>query len=111
VEVRSDDGEVLELVKKIDHRESRLAVFAERAFLRRLEGGCQVPVGALGTVENDRLRLEGVVATPDGKQLVRSFVEGNGGDAAAIGLRLAEKLLELGAGEILKRARQEERRE
>jgi len=107
VEVRAGDEEARELAAGIDHRESRLAVSAERAFLKKLEGGCQIPIGALGTIANRRLRLEGVVASLDGKQLIRSFLEGEAEEAPKIGVRLAENLLRAGAGEILKNIRQE----
>lgn len=107
IEIRTDDEEVRALVNKIDHQESHQAISAERAFLKRLEGGCQIPIGALGTVNNGYLRLEGVVASLDGKQLVRSYLEGYAGEAAGIGAELAERLVQLGAGEILCKMRQE----
>lgn len=109
VEVRADDDEVRSLVSKIDHFESRVAITAERALLKRLEGGCQIPIGALGIVENGRLLLEGVVASLDGRELVRSSLAGNLEDAAETGLKLAENLVRLGAGEILRKMRQENR--
>lgn len=107
VEVRAEDNEVRSLVSKIDHHESRVAITAERALLKRLEGGCQIPIGALGAVENGCLRLDGVVASLDGRQLVRSSLAGNLEDAAKTGLKLAENLVQLGAGEILRNMRQE----
>lgn len=109
VEMRVDDEEVRNLVGKIDHYESRTAITAERALLKKLEGGCQIPVGALGTVEKGRLRLEGVVASLDGEQLVRSSLAGDVREAAEIGVKLAENLVRLGAGEILRKMRQENR--
>lgn len=109
VEVRADDEEIRNLVSKIDHDESRWAITAERALLKKLEGGCQIPIGALGTVENRCLRLEGVVASLDGEQLVRSSLAGDIGKAAEIGVKLAENLVQLGAGEILRKMRQENR--
>lgn len=107
VEVRGSDQEIQSLVSGIDHYESRITITAERALLKKLEGGCQIPIGALGTVENGRLRLEGVVASLDGDQLVRSSLVGDAGEATELGVRLAENLVQLGAGEILKKMRQE----
>ncbi|HOV80197.1 MAG TPA: hydroxymethylbilane synthase [Bacillota bacterium] len=107
VEVRGGDEEILELVKSIDHFESHAAISAERAFLKSLEGGCQIPVGALGTFENGHVRLEGVVASLDGETLVRSSLSGDADCAAQIGVRLAEKMISMGAGEILRKIRQE----
>lgn len=107
VEVLRDNEEIVRLVSRIDHTESRCAIQAERAFLKKLEGGCQVPIGALGTVGNSRLTLQGLVASLDGKQVVRSSIEGGLGEAAILGQRLAEELLEMGAGDILRDMRQE----
>ncbi len=109
VEVRAGDEEVLNLVGKIDHHESRVAITAERAFLRKLEGGCQIPIGALGTVENGHLHLEGVVASLDGRQLVRSSLTGDTEEAEKLGIKLADNLVQSGAGEILKKMRWENR--
>jgi len=107
VEVRAGDIKVRRLVNKIDHYESHLAVTAERSFLKRLEGGCQVPIGAFCFFDGEHLQLEGVVAGLDGKQLVRSSISGGTGEAAGIGIKLAEDLLRSGAREILEKARQE----
>ncbi len=109
VELRAGDEEVLNLVGKIDHHESRVAITAERAFLRKLEGGCQIPIGALGTVENGHLHLEGVVASLDGRQLVRSSLTGDTEEAEKLGIKLADNLVQSGAGEILKKMRWENR--
>lgn len=107
IEVRDHDGAVRELISAVDHGPSRTAIEAERAFMKRLEGGCQVPIGALGRVENGTLQLNGVVAGLDGTNAVRHAVTGPADDAAGLGNRLAEILLDLGAGDILRRARQE----
>lgn len=107
VEIRAGDEEMLALVSTLDHPPSRAAIEAERAFMKRLEGGCQVPIGALGTVEHETMRLEGVVADLHGKNAVRSVVSGPDREAAGLGDKLAQILLDMGAGEILRRARQE----
>lgn len=75
--------------------------------MRELEGGCQVPIGALGTVKNDQLALEGTVAALDGITVVRSRVAGSTSKAHELGRELAAKLLAMGAGEILRKVRQE----
>lgn len=105
VEIRAGDETIQNLVLKIEDCDSRTALTAERAFLGRLEGGCQIPVGALGMVAQGRLRLEGVVASPDGRQLLRASLSGPAEEAAAIGTGLAEKLVQMGAGELLRQMR------
>jgi hydroxymethylbilane synthase len=74
---------------------------AERALLRRLEGGCQVPVGALATLAGDQLRISAVVCSLDGARSVERFCEGRSSSADEVGLALAENLLQAGAAEIL----------
>ena len=86
----------------LDHRETRAAVLAERAFLRRLEGGCQVPFAAHARISNDRIFIRGLVATPDGSQLVTGERHGFLGEGERVGLDLAEDLLARGAAEILR---------
>ena len=81
------------------------AVSAERALLKKLEGGCQIPVGALGTVEQGSLNLRGVVATLDGEWIIRSALQGDLREAEEIGVRLAKQLVRMGAGEILNQIR------
>jgi hydroxymethylbilane synthase len=105
VEVRTNDQEVLEMAKKLDHSATRTCVTAERAFLRRLEGGCQVPIGALATVDGDSLSLDGMVSSLDGSVMYREVVRGKVGDADEIGTRLAEKAIERGADKVLEDVR------
>jgi hydroxymethylbilane synthase len=105
VEVRADDTKVREIVSVLDDTETRNCVTAERAFLRRLEGGCQVPIGAMARVEGDRIYLEGVVGSLDGDKNLRERITGDIADADALGTRLAEQMLEKGAGEILEEVR------
>lgn len=109
VTAREDDAEAIALARgAVHHTATALAVFAERAFLRRLEGGCQVPVAAFAELDGDgstdRLRLRGLVVSLRGERAVRGMevaraVDVNG--AEAIGLALAERLLDQGAAEIL----------
>lgn len=107
VEARQDDDFIINLLKPLDHPPSRAAIMAERAFLQRLEGGCQVPIGALGLVDGERLTLQGVVADLDGRELVRDSITGTTAAAEALGVQLAEILLARGAARILQDTRQE----
>lgn len=106
VEVRADDSEMLALLKQIDHRETRAAVTAERTLLKQLEGGCQVPVGALAQAWDGDLLLEGMVASLDGKKVVRALDVAPLDEPVALGERLADKLRSMGAREILKEMRE-----
>ena len=96
------EGRVADMVRALDHRETHLAVLAERAFLRRLKGGCQVPFAAHARISRDRILIRGLVATPDGKQLVAGEQHGLLREAEAVGIALAEDLLGRGAAEILR---------
>ncbi|MGA2595168.1 MAG: hydroxymethylbilane synthase [Bryobacteraceae bacterium] len=86
---------------QLDHTPTRQAVTAERALLGALGGGCQVPIGAYATVADGRLRLQGVVVSPDGAELVRDQAEGLAADAERIGRELGEALLAAGGDRIL----------
>jgi len=102
IETRSRDARVHELIAPLNHPETAACVVAERAFLKRLEGGCQVPIAAHGRIEQGRLKLEGLVASVDGARLIRDRMDGSPEENEALGTRLAERLLSAGAGEILK---------
>jgi hydroxymethylbilane synthase len=103
IQARADDPATSRYLQALDHAPTRAAVTAERAFLAGLGGGCSVPVGALGTVADGQLTLQALVATPDGRQVIR--INGNDSlDAAlALGQRLATEALGQGAGELLQR--------
>ncbi|WP_027356314.1 hydroxymethylbilane synthase [Desulfofundulus thermocisternus] len=107
IEIRASDSSMQELIRPLDDPSSRAAIIAERALMRKLEGGCQVPVGTLGQVQQGQLFLEGVVASLDGRQLVRKNISGPPGQAEKIGEELAMQLIGMGAGEILNKVRQE----
>ena len=102
IETRSDDAETNALVARLDDPRTRAAVVAERALLRSLGGGCQVPIAAHATVEGGRLRIDGLVAALDGSRVLRESLEGDAGEAQRVGEQLAAKLLDRGAGELLK---------
>ena len=78
-----------------------MAASAERAFLRRLEGGCQVPIGALATMDGNAVVLHGLVADLEGRRILRVQEVGGMDDAELVGRRAAEALMKKGAGEIL----------
>ena len=102
IECREGDAEVLASIKVLEHRPTSLRCLAERAFLRTLEGGCQVPIGVNSRFDDDgKLVLTGMVASLDGLQLLRDEVSGSVEDPEAIGNQLAELLRSQGAGEIL----------
>lgn len=88
----------------LNHEPTERAILAERAMLRTLEGGCRVPVGGHASVEDDKVRLRGIVASPDGALVYKGEAEGE--DPEAVGERLAENLLEQGAGVILGEVRE-----
>lgn len=101
IEIRADDAELLSGLAALRDPDTEAAAAAERAFLARLGGGCQVPLAAHAEVKGERLGLVGVVVSRDGEQAVRGKDEGSVDDAVSIGERLAEKLLSQGAEEIL----------
>lgn len=104
IEARVDDRETVHLVASLDDPESHAAVTAERALLRELAGGCQVPLGAWARQENRELRLEACVFSPDGKEFVRSEIHGDAADAEELGVRLGQILIDAGADRILRLA-------
>ncbi len=101
VETRRNDQFTIELVSTLNHEATRLACTSERAFLRALGGGCQLPIAGYAVVSDNELQLEGLVADPGGKEIVRDRVVGSTGDAEELGARLATRLLERGANKFL----------
>src|SRR5829696_5722153 len=97
IETRSDNKLALEAASKLDHRETRLACLAERAFLRGLGGGCQLPIAAHATIDGQLINLDGLVAKPDGSEIWRDRLSGPVNQAEEIGSTLAKKLIERGA--------------
>lgn len=110
IELRDADERVLEAIAPLHHRDTAAATRAERAFLRTLEGGCQVPIGTHGRIVRDpghpdRLLLDAVVGSLDGRRSVRGADSGDPADPEALGTRLARRLFDEGAGEILEEIR------
>jgi len=101
VQIRADDADVAEWIGSLEHPETRAVTTAERAFLRTMEGGCQLPVGAFGEVEGNGLRLRGVVCSLDGSRGVEGETSGEPGKAEELGVALAEDLMGKGGSEIL----------
>ncbi|MFM7635681.1 MAG: hydroxymethylbilane synthase, partial [Cyanobacteriota bacterium] len=105
IECREGDAAVLEQIKVLEHTPTARRCLAERAFLRELEGGCQVPIGVNshfdGPDNTGELVLTGMVASLDGERLIRDGARGPQEDPEAIGIALAHRLREQGAGAIL----------
>jgi hydroxymethylbilane synthase len=105
IECREGDTAVLELIRVLEHRPTALRCRAERAFLRELEGGCQVPIGVntqfSGPDASGELLLTGMVASIDGQRLLRDQISGAQEDPEALGIALARRLRQQGAGLIL----------
>jgi hydroxymethylbilane synthase len=106
IETRAADEETIAVVNKLDHKFTRLACTAERAFLRSLGGGCQLPIAAYAVVRAKRIRLDGLVADPDGARIVRDRISGDLNDAEQLGTELGERLLARGARELLEMSTQ-----
>ena len=102
IECVEDKPEVLEIIKVLEHTTTSRRCLAERAFLRELEGGCQVPIGVNSQINNEEFTLTGMVASLDGKRLIRHEASGSAADPESIGIELAGKLKQQGAGAILK---------
>ncbi|AOV15669.1 hydroxymethylbilane synthase [Acidihalobacter aeolianus] len=101
IETRLDDSRVMNLVAPLDDADTHCCVRAERALNARLNGGCQVPIAGYATLEGGRLRMRGLVGTPDGTRIHRAEADGPLDMPEALGTAIAENLLAQGAGEIL----------
>jgi hydroxymethylbilane synthase len=101
VQTRADDALTNALVSRLDHPQTRAAVVAERALLRALGGGCQVPIAAHAVVLGTELRLDGLVAALDGSRVIRDTTTVAASEAERAGGVLAALMLEQGAGELL----------
>ncbi|NQU42502.1 hydroxymethylbilane synthase [bacterium] len=105
IEIREGDARTGELIRGLQDPDTTAETAAERAFLARLEGGCQVPIAALGIAKGDGLRLDGLVASLNGTICFRDQTEGAKAEGKSLGRNLAERLLERGAREILESIR------
>jgi hydroxymethylbilane synthase len=103
IEYRESDSRVAELLAPLAHDETSRRVIAERTVVRRLDGGCDVPIASFAVTEGNSLWLRALVGSPDGKTVIAS--EARGSEPEALGLEVADALLAKGAAEILKAAR------
>jgi len=103
LEIRRDDAGLAELLGFLDHGPTRMTVSAERAFLKELEGGCQVPIAGFARLDRDRLSFKGMVAELDGTRLFREETDGPKDQAEAIGIACARNLLASGADKVLEK--------
>ncbi|MDJ0618541.1 MAG: hydroxymethylbilane synthase [Calothrix sp. MO_192.B10] len=108
IECRHDNLPVLSLLKLLEHQPTCDRIIAERAFLRELEGGCQVPIGVHTQLEADTLTLIGLVASLDGKHFIKESISGKSSEAESLGIQLAENLRQQGAQEILNQIKAEQ---
>ena len=102
IEMRKDDMGTKQAVSFINHSETWVEITAERAFLRRVGGGCQLPIAAYGKKHGGNLKLKGLLGSIDGQIMIRDEVEGLCEDADALGVMLAENILSRGGQAILK---------
>ena len=101
IECKSDDKKVLDIINVLEDKPTSQRCLAERSFLRELEGGCQVPIGVNSVIKNGQLHLKGMVASLDGKKLIKDQYIGDVNDPELIGKELANKLKHQGADKIL----------
>jgi hydroxymethylbilane synthase len=101
IECRQDDQDTEKLIAPLSDAQTQLRIAAERAFSARLQGGCQLPIAGFAELRGSRLRLRGLVATPDGSKLISGERSGDASKAARLGRELAEELLSRGADQIL----------
>lgn len=101
VETREDDEEMVELLSRINHEPTYRAVEAERAFARKLGANCQTPIAAFATVHEGKLRIDGMVASSDGRMLLRTQLTSDRSDPRKVGEELAESLINKGAQLVL----------
>ena len=101
IECRQDDSEVNTLLQDLNHLDTQYCIEAERGMNAHLEGGCQVPIGAYAQLHQGVLHLRGLVGSPDGSQIVTAAGEASPNEASALGIQVAQSLLDQGAREIL----------
>jgi hydroxymethylbilane synthase len=107
IEIRQNDPKIEKMIGALDHTQTRAIVRGERAFLNRLEGGCQVPLAGYGKIDKDNYILTGLVADIDGSILIKDTLSGPVDASENVGIQLAERLLEKGADNILQKLKSE----
>lgn len=108
IEIRSDDTRMQALLQPLHHEQTSLCVRAERALNKHLQGGCQVPIACFAELQQDQLFLRGLVGAPDGSVLLRAQLHGVSSEPEALGIAVAEQLLQQGAGAILEQVYREQ---
>jgi len=101
IEIREGDDFMVDVMAEVNDAETFCCVTAERVVMMKLEGGCQVPIGAYARLEGDTLVMDGLVGSVEGDRIVREHLEGSADDPVALGDRMVASLLEKGAGQIL----------
>lgn len=101
VMAREEDPDMLEILKQINHRETAICTREERAFLRKLEGGCSAPIGALAEIRNGEIHFSGEVLSIDGSKRVTTNISVSQDEAAGLGVRCAEDILNRGGKQIM----------
>jgi hydroxymethylbilane synthase len=101
IEVRQNDPLVEPIVVTLEHPQTRVVILGERAFLNRLEGSCQVPIAAYGEIDKNTFTLAGLVATVDGRTLIKETLSGSEDSSEIIGSKLADRLIDMGAMDII----------
>lgn len=109
IEIRESDRELHRLIQPLSHRETAFATRGERALLRHLEGGCQIPIGTYGRIEHSQFVMDAMVGSLDGKRIIRGSTKGKQELSEELGISLAKELLEKGAKEILDEIRMNQR--
>lgn len=106
IEIREGEAEIEAMLEKINDEPTAFCVAAERSFLRRLEGGCQVPIAGFARLDGDQIHLQGLTGSLDGKTIIKDSISGDKRSAAQLGIRLGEMLIEKGADRLLEQVRQ-----
>ena len=101
IEIRQNDPEIEPIIAALNHQQSWTVVMGERAFLNRLEGGCQVPIAAHGKIEKNTFTLCGLVASVDGTTVIKETLSGPEDSSESIGVKLADRLLSMGAKTLM----------
>ena len=101
IECLAGRTELLQTLKQLDHAATKTVVTAERAVTKELQADCQSPVATFGEIDGSTLNLRAMVASPDGRKIIREQVSGPADDPETLGISLANKLLDMGAGKLL----------
>lgn len=102
IEIRSDDNEIKEILSFIGHKDSYTRALCERAFLRKLQGGCQIPIGCHSVLQGDKIYVKGIIYNLDGSKKITKEYTGDKANPEEAGIKLAEMVLAAGGDEILK---------